>query len=134
MKVYFDANCIIYLLERSASWEALVVSRIVSLRAAGDELAVGDLCRAECLVGPFKNGDTGLEARYRAFFADPDVICLPITAAILERAARLRANHPSIKLPDAIHLATAIEHGCGAFVTGDARLAACTEIAVELLK
>lgn len=134
MKVYFDTNCIIYLLERNPTWEALVVSRIASLRAVGDELAVGDLSRAECLVGPFKSGDTGLEARYRAFFADPDVICLPITVAILERAARLLAKHLSIKLPDAIHLATAIEHGCGAFVTGDGRLAACTEIVVEVLK
>jgi predicted nucleic acid-binding protein len=133
MKVYFDTNCIIYLLERNPTWEALVVFRIAALRAVGDELAVGDLSCAECLVGPFKSGDTGLEARYRAFFADPDVICLPITVAILERAARLRATHHSIKLPDAIHLTTAIEHGCGAFVTGDGRLAACPEIAVEVL-
>lgn len=81
-----------------------------------------------------KSGDTGLEARYRAFFADPDVMSLPITVPVLERAARIRANWLSIKLPDAVHLATAIEHSCGAFVTADRQLAACAEIAVEVLK
>jgi len=134
MKVYFDTNCLIYWLEYKSFWEALVTARLSLMRAAGDELAVGDLSRAECLVGPFKSGDTGLEARYRAFFAAPDVDAFPITVAVLEHAARLRARHPSIKLPDAIHLATAIEHGCGAFVTGDAKLSQCTEIAVEVLK
>jgi predicted nucleic acid-binding protein len=134
MKVYFDTNCIIYLLERNPAWEALVVARIATLRAAGDELAVGDLSRAECLIGPFKNGDAGLVARYRAFFADPDVISLPITVPIFERAAQMRAKYGSLKLPDALHLATALEHGCGSFVTGDVKLATCTEIVVEVLK
>lgn len=134
MKVYFDTNCIIYLLERSPTWEALVIARLAKLRASADELAVGELSRAECLIGPFRCGDTGLEARYRAFFADPDVISLPVTVAVLERAARLRAKYHQIKLPDALHLATAIEHGCGFFVTADRQLAACTEISVESLR
>jgi predicted nucleic acid-binding protein len=132
VKVYFDTNCIIYFLENNPTWFPKVVARITALRAAGDELAVGDLARAECLVGPFKSGDSGLEARYRTFFSDPDVTVLPMTVAVCERAARLRATYP-IKLPDALHLATAIEHGCGAFVTADSKLARCADITVEVL-
>jgi predicted nucleic acid-binding protein len=104
----------------------------LALRASGDVLAVGDLARAKCLVGPFKSGDAGLEARYRAFFSDPDVAVLGMTVPVYERAARLRAVYP-FKLPDALHLATAIEHGCGVFLTNDAKLARCTEIPVEVL-
>lgn len=37
------------------------------------------------------------------------------------------------KLPDALHLAAAIEHGCGLFLTNDAKLANCTDITVEVL-
>jgi predicted nucleic acid-binding protein len=132
VKVYLDTNCIIYLLENNPIWFPKVVARIAALRAAGDALAVGDLARAECLVGPFKSGDAGLEARYRAFFSDPDVAVLGMTVAVCERAARLRAAHP-FKLPDALHLATAIEHGCGVFLTNDAKLARCTDIVVEVL-
>ncbi|OWK44321.1 type II toxin-antitoxin system VapC family toxin [Fimbriiglobus ruber] len=134
MKVYFDTNCIIYFLENNPTWFARVVARLAALRAAGDEIAAGDLARAECLVAPFKRGDAGLEARYRAFFGDPDVIVLPMTVAVCERAARIRAVHSTIKLPDALHLATAIEHGCGTFATADAKLAICPDIAVEVLK
>jgi len=79
-----------------------------------------------------KNGDAGLEARYRAFFNDPDIHVFPVTAQVCERAARLRSIYP-FKLPDALHLATAIEHGCGVLLTGDARLARCTEITMEVL-
>ena len=83
-------------------------------------------------MAPFKNGDAGLESRYRAFFSDPDIHMLPLTEPVCERAARLRATYP-FKLPDALHLATAIEHGCGLFLTADSKLARCAEIKVEVL-
>jgi predicted nucleic acid-binding protein len=93
---------------------------------------VGDLTWAECLVGPFKNADAILEASYRAFFADPDIKVLPMTTVVCERAARIRAIH-QFELVDSLHLATAVEHGCGLFLTYDARLARCTDILVEVL-
>ena len=67
MRVYLDSNCIIYFLENNPHWWSKVIARITAFRSAKDELAVGDLARAECLVAPFKNGDVGLESRYRAF-------------------------------------------------------------------
>ena len=59
-------------MENNPIWWPKVVSRITVFRLAKDELAVGDLSRAERLVVPFKNGDAGLESRYRAFLSDPD--------------------------------------------------------------
>jgi predicted nucleic acid-binding protein len=78
MRVYLDTNCIIYFVENHPQWWPKVIARLMAFRSAKDELAVGDLARAECLVGPFKNGDAGLESRYRVFFNDPDihVFCL----------------------------------------------------------
>ena len=38
-----------------------------------------------------------------------------------------------LKALDSVHLATAIEHGCGLFLTNDAKLARCTGITVEVL-
>lgn len=73
MRVYLDTNCVIYLVENHPAWCPKVTARVTAMRAAGDELAVGDLSRAECLVAPFKNRDAGLEARYRTFFNDPEV-------------------------------------------------------------
>jgi predicted nucleic acid-binding protein len=133
MMVYLDTNCVIYFVERNPTWWPKVTARITHFRAAKDELTVGDLTRAECFVSPFKTADTALETRYRTFFSDPDIRVLPLTAAICERAARIRAVNP-FKLPDALHLATAIEHGSGLFLTADSKLARCTDITVEVLK
>ena len=132
MKVYLDANCIIYFVENHPVWCPKIIARITAFRASNDEVTVGDLARAECLVSPFKKEDAGLEARYRAFFSDPDIRVVGMTAAACERAARLRSAYP-FKLPDALHLATAIEHGCGLFLTNDAQLACCAAIPVEIL-
>jgi len=132
MIVYLDANCVIYFVERNPVWWPLITARIAALRAAGDELAVSDLTRTECLVGPLRSGDATILASYQAFFSDPAIRVLPLTAPVCERAAHVRATY-GLKLPDALHLAAAIEHGCGLFLTNDAQLARCTDIPVEVL-
>lgn len=132
MIVYLDTNCVIYFVERTPAWHPRVVTRLARCRAAKDELAVGDLTRAECFVVPFRNGDATLEASYRAFFGDPDVRVFPMTAAVCERAARIRAAH-KFGLADSLHLATATEHGCGLFLTNDVTLTRFTDIPVEVL-
>jgi len=133
--ICLDTNCVIYLIEKNPVWEPKVASRLAAALAAGDPIAVCDVARAECLVGPLKSGDTGVQARYQQFFADPAIRMLPVTVAVCERAAALRvASAMRLELLDCFHLAAAIEHGCGAFVTADAKLARCTDITVEVLK
>ncbi len=132
MMIGLDANCVIYLIEKSPHWGPKVVARLAVARAAGDQLAVSDLSRAECLVGPFKSGDSTGLADFQRFFSSPTIRMLPIDPAVCEEAARLRARH-NFKLPDAVNLAAAILHGCGLYLTNDAKLTRCTGIAVEVL-
>ena len=51
---------------------------------------------------------------------------------MLDRATDLRVRH-GFKVPDAIHLASAIEAGADAFLTGDAGLAKCPDVKVEVI-
>jgi predicted nucleic acid-binding protein len=132
--ICLDTNCIIYVVENNPYWGPKVVARLALAKAAGDTIAVCDLARSECLVGPLKNGDTALLADYQRFFASSSVQMLPLTAAVCERAAEVRvASAMQFELPDALHLAAAIVHGCGLFLTNDAKLAACSDIAAEVL-
>jgi predicted nucleic acid-binding protein len=55
----------------------------------------------------------------RQLTAFPNLRLVPADAAICRTAARLRAAQRSLRLPDAIHLATALEQGATAFVTND---------------
>jgi predicted nucleic acid-binding protein len=132
--ICLDTNCVIYLIENNPFWGPRTVARLATAKAAGDTVAICDLVRSECLVGPLRNGDTALLANYQQFFNSPAVQMLPLTAAVCERADEVRvASAMQFELPDALHLAAAIVHGCGLFLTNDVRLVNCTEIAVELL-
>ena len=91
MIVCLDANIVIYLVERNPVWLPRVTARLTALQAAGDQLAVSDAARLECLVGPYRSGDAAVLADYAAFFRGPGVAVLPVTVGVWERAARVRA-------------------------------------------
>jgi predicted nucleic acid-binding protein len=134
MIAYLDANCVIYLVEANPTWGPKVGVRVARLRAAGGEIAVSDLTRTECLAGPLGKGDAAVLADYQTFFSSPLVKVLTLTAGVCERAAQLRAaSNFKLKVPDCLHLAAAIEHGCGLFLTNDNQLKICSGIAVEVL-
>jgi len=132
MIVCLDTNIVIYYVERDPDWKPKVDARLRRILAAGDKLAVSDAARLECFVGPFQSGDTAVLADYRKFLGSPGIQMLPATPSVWERAALIRAGH-KLQALDSIHLASAIEHGCGLFLTADAKLARCIEIAVEVL-
>ena len=132
MIVYLDANIIIYLVEKHPLWGPKALARIAQLQAAGDQIDVGDASRLECLVGPYMSGDQAMLADYNGFFQDPTVVVFPLSAAVCERAARISAAH-NIKALNAPHSATAIEHGCGRFLSNDVPLQKFPLITVENL-
>lgn len=69
---------------------------------------------------------------YDGFFSRGPLLLAEISPAVIDRATELRAAN-GFKTPDAIHLATAIEERADAFLTGDAALARCPNIQVELI-
>ena len=50
--VFLDANPVIYLIEQPANLGSKVTVRVSDLLASGERLAVSDLLRMECQVGP----------------------------------------------------------------------------------
>jgi predicted nucleic acid-binding protein len=130
--VFLDASPVIYHVEQPAAWGPKASARITALVAAGEQLAVTDLVRMECLVGPLKKGDVNLLTDFRTFFSSPDVRVLAIIAGVADRAAMIRAGH-GFKPLDALHLAAAVEHGCTLFLTNDAGLKAFPDVTVEVL-
>lgn len=132
MIVCLDANIVIYYIERNPVWEPKVSARLKVIAAAGDSLAASEAALLECLVGPFLSDDSGTLTDYQKFFGSPDVRMLAVTPAVWQRAAQLRATF-NFRPLDSIHLASAVEHGCGLFLTNDAPLARCTAITVEVL-
>ena len=117
---YIDTNALIYSIERIAPYAPLLDIFWRDLAARRGQAVSSELIALETLVGPMRAGDTVLEALFRqALYSSPDLRLVPISRAILEQAARLRASLPSLKAPDAIHASTALAEGCSLFITNN---------------
>jgi predicted nucleic acid-binding protein len=116
MLVYLDSAICVYAVEGVPSFQARARTRLADLRTAGDQPAISDLTWLECRVKPIRQGDATLLNDMEAFLNAADMLRIPMPTAVYERACRIRAIH-GYKLADALHLAAAIEGGCGLFLT-----------------
>jgi uncharacterized protein len=132
MLVYCDSMIFIYLLDMKSPFNARAAARMAALWSGGDVAAFSDLSRLECRITPLQLGAKKALADLDAFFTRPDVRFIPITTAVFDRAALIRATH-KFKLGDSLHLAAAMEARCDRFLTNDLRLSAFTGVAVEVL-
>jgi uncharacterized protein len=132
MLVYCDSVIVIYWLDHVGPYQVRSNQRMMMLQSAADKIAISDLTRLECRVGPLKRKDGAAIAAFDRFFSRSDLWLLPMTSAVFDRAAILRASL-GFKTPDALHLAVAIEGGCDRFLTNDSRLSLCADIVVEML-
>ena len=92
-----------------------------------------DLTLAEVLVKPFRENNVAWQRTYQeALQPSVNLKLLPISRAILIAAAQVRAQS-LIKLPDAIHAATAQQVSCGSFLTNDPGFKVVKDLPVVLL-
>ena len=128
--VYIDANIVIYAVEGFSAFQPVLH---VLLQCVDDEklrLVTSELTLAEVLVKPIENRDSVIQQAYRAFLEPTaQVAVVPVSRTILESAARTRAE-TGVKLPDAIHIATAKQQECTSFLTNDRLIRSITDFRV----
>ena len=118
-RVYLDTNIIIYAVEGYGTHATPIKSLLRGL-TEGEIIAVtSDLTVAEVLVKPKRDGNAHLEEAYRRFLLPTKSLRnSTVSREILEAAAGIRATS-ALKLPDAIHWATAMIEHCDSFLTND---------------
>lgn len=120
MRVYLDANVILYVVEGTPKAQAASHDWIEALTSQPDSgLLTSALSHLECRV---KHRRTGSEAgllEIDTFLGQIEVA--PIDLACLDLAATIRAGSQH-RTPDAIHLATATLRAADVFLTADRRL------------
>jgi len=117
-RVALDADVVIAFLDPGDVQHARAVAEVRPRLAEGDELLVSATVYAETLVRPIQ---AGTDATVDAFLDAAGVTVIAVDRAIARRTARLRAEHPSLRLPDAMSLATA-QHAGAALLTLDKKL------------
>jgi uncharacterized protein len=116
--IYLDTCIVIYFIEKHPIHSAKI--ELLMEQSVNTTFCYSPLIRMETSVMPFRTKDFQLQRLYELFFDSQSL--LPITDQAFDKAAQLRADFPSLKTPDAIHLATAICHNCNEFWTNDNRL------------
>lgn len=97
------------------------------------EAVVSDLSLLEILVHPLTLDRTEVADEYETLLINfPHLHLVPISRDILVKAARLRARY-RLRTPDAIIVATAIQHNATRVVTNDTAWKRITEIDVVCL-
>ena len=84
----------------------------------GDVLLLPTSAYAEVMVGPAHNGPAAM-ARIDTALDFADIAIVPADRDIAREAARLRAKHRSLRLPDALVIATAITLDADHLLTTD---------------
>ncbi|MET3613865.1 putative nucleic acid-binding protein [Rhizobium aquaticum] len=122
-RIYLDTNVFIIALEGKDAAQRNRLAELLALAVdtAGEQrFFTSQITISEVLVSPYRHGQDDLAEHYKRFLFDsPWLSTAPISTDILQSAAILRAGHKSLKLPDAIHLATALEYQCSDFVSAD---------------
>lgn len=120
--VYFDTNVFIYALDGHEDYAPVLERLFSTISDKGLEVITSELTLAECLVKPVKDGNHEAVQQFENHIQNSSMLGVkPVTRRILKGSA-YAWSQLNLKLPDAIHMATAIEHGCKTFITNDRRL------------
>jgi predicted nucleic acid-binding protein len=104
-RVALDADLLIAFLDPGDAQHEPAIEELRPRLTGGDELLVGATVYAEVIVRPLQHGTA---ATVDGFLDAAGVRFVTVDRAIARRAAELRAAHASLRLPDAMSLATAL--------------------------
>ncbi len=141
-KIYFCTNVYIEILEGNSELANIIPRLFGGWDWQNHVIVTSELTLAECLVKPIElavsTDDYILHDKYLdLLLSQPGVQeVFSVTRHILIRAALVRAQLSNlaakkIKLPDAIHVATALEAQCDTFVTRDGNLIEAVSAIIE---
>jgi predicted nucleic acid-binding protein len=116
--IHLDAGVLIGFLDADDAHHRTAREVISEALGGADRLAMAASALAECLVGPARRGENAIRLIHDLVQRLP-VEIIPLDVDIATAAARLRARHRSLRLPDALVIATAAEHGADRLITTD---------------
>jgi predicted nucleic acid-binding protein len=122
-RIYLDSNILISAFSGEAERgnAPLLMEMLAAVaNVSSAPFLTSELSLAETLVRPFRNENQEAVAEFQTVVQPSAWLeVLPVDRTVLIRSAQLRAQRPALKLPDAIHLATALEAGCAHMLTAD---------------
>jgi len=118
-RFYLDSNILIYAIEKYPGLDAILKRLQSDIEAEKVDVFTSELTLSEVLVKPIAEKDAPRIAVYQNRLRSAGCFqVIPVSRKILIEAASIRSAN-KLKLPDAIHFATAGLNRCTHFVTND---------------
>jgi predicted nucleic acid-binding protein len=132
-RIYLDVNIWIYALEGYPAFVQDLTQLFQAIDRGTLTAFTSELSLAEALVKPLQTQNIPQQEIYKQAIANrQNVSVIPVQREILIEAAQLRAT-TKLKLPDAVHFATALQTSCQTFLTNDRGFQGIPGISVVLL-
>jgi predicted nucleic acid-binding protein len=123
-RLYLDTNILILFKEVQLPERDFLVKLFKACQKAGNTPVTSSLTYSELLVKPLASGNRELIETYEDWMGGGFWLqTVPISHDVLLAASLVRAHSRKIKLPDAIHLASALTARCDIFLSADTGLA-----------
>jgi predicted nucleic acid-binding protein len=120
--IALDTAPLIYFIEEHPTYLPIIDSFFEKLDKGSIRVVTSVITLSEVLVKPLRDGDTQLAQQYRDILLNVEGLTLvEVSVAIAEKVAQLRSQY-SLRTPDAVHIATALQSGATALLTNDIRL------------
>jgi predicted nucleic acid-binding protein len=116
--IHLDAGVLIGFLDGSDVHHEAARDVFAGALQAGEQLAMAASAFAEILLGPARRGAADIRT-VRNLADRLPIEIIPLDVEIATTAARLRAAHRTLRLPDALVIATAIEAAADRLLTTD---------------
>lgn len=130
--VHLDAGVVIGLLDANDAHHSAAHRAVADVLRDGHGLAMAASAFAECLVGPHRRGKASVLVVHNLIERLPiTVVSLDLDTASM--AARVRAQHVSLRLPDALVIATAVHHAADRLITTDGKWPTASSMKVKLV-
>lgn len=122
-RLYLDTNILILFKEVQVPERDMLVNFFKACQRSGNTPVTSALTYSELLVKPLASGNRELIETYEGWMGGGFWLeTVPISQNVLLIASLVRAHSRKIKLPDAIHLASALTSACNIFLSADAGL------------
>lgn len=129
-----DTMCFTYYFEEKPRYYHLCGEIFELMEKGKIECNTSLLAYTEILVKPKKRKDIEMENLYREIFHElPNLKIINFNWEVAEITAELRAKY-NLKLPDLIHISSAISSGAEIFITNDRKLTQIKEIPILILR
>ncbi|MFG1186341.1 type II toxin-antitoxin system VapC family toxin [Xanthobacter aminoxidans] len=123
-RIYWDTNVFVKAFEGRGPASELLVSLLLSEWESGvPPLVTSELTHSELLVKPLELRRDDLVQVYDNWtISNRHIEVVPVFRQVLHDAAFIRSRDKTLKLPDAIHVATALGMKCSVFLSSDQRI------------